>query len=206
MEENRNYIGKPIGVDKLTFFPITKENDTETTYGAAVKVARTISINLNPTMVDTDLDSDDTSEDNSSILTAIEVTVNVSQLTDEIRAKLLGHKLDAKGGIITKSNDVAPYGAIAWEELLSRVGGGDQHSKRVVLYRGRFKEFAETAETKKKSSVTLQTHTITGTFYPRPNDGALKYSMRSDTGAYSSVTFNSWFTSPQETSDTKEVV
>jgi hypothetical protein len=104
--------------------------------------------------------------------------------------------MDSGGGILTTGADVAPELALAWEELLSKQAGPDLY-KKVVLYKGKFKEFAETANTKTQSGVTFQTHNLTGRFYRR-NDGALKYSIREDTPDADPLKLANWFTTPQE--------
>jgi hypothetical protein len=69
--------------------------------------------------------------------------------------------------------------------------------KKVVLYKGKFKEFAETANTVVQNGITYQTHNITGRFYRR-NDGHLKYSLREDTPNADATKLAAWFTTPQE--------
>lgn len=196
---NTDYTPKSIGARRLTWFPIESETESETTYGTPIRLARIISLDIAPTTASTELESDDAVEDDIVMLSGVEVSININQLTDTVRAALLGHTLDADGGIITSADDVAPYGALAWEEQLSRKAGGKILYKRVLLYRGRFQEYAEKAETKKRRGLTLQTPTITGTFLPRLHDNNIKYSMRQDTPDYSTTKFEAWFTTPQET-------
>lgn len=192
-------IAKPVGARKLTWFPLTENTDTDSVaaaYDEAVKLSRLISITTTPILAEGLLESDDGLEEDESTVIGYDVTINASQLTDAIRAALLGHTIDAGGGILTNGNDVAPFGALAWEELLS--GGGVPKYKKVVLYKGRFQEFAETANSAVQAGKTYQTHNLVGRFYKRQYDGNLKYSIREDTPSADATKLAAWFTEPQE--------
>lgn len=192
------YVGKSIGARRFTGFELL--NDPEgggtPTYGVAKKLSRLINIQVSPVFAEGVLESDDGVEDDLSLIVAYDVTINASQLTDELRAWLLGHSVDDGGGMLTAGGDVPREVAIAWEELLSKKSGVDQY-KKVVLYKGKFKEFQETANTMVQGGITYQTHSITGRFYKR-NDGALKYSLREDTPSADPAKLANWFTTPQE--------
>lgn len=198
------YVAKPIGARKLTWFPLNADSDTETVaaaYATAIKLSRLIDITLTPVFAEGSIESDDGVEDDTSKVVAYDVSITASQLTDGIRAPLLGHALDAGGGMLVNGNDEAQFGALAWEELLSSKDGVKRY-KKVVLYRGKFKEFVEKSETVKQGAITYQTHALTGRFYRREFDGNLKYSMREDTPAADATKLANWFTSPQESTET----
>jgi hypothetical protein len=197
------YVGKPIGARKLTWFPLTTDpiNGSAATYAAAQKLSRLINIVVTPVFAEGTLESDDTIEDDMSLVVAYDVTINASQLTDAIRAALLGHAIDGGGGVLTTGSDVAQQGALAWEELLSKQDPSEPDKyKKVILYKGRFKEFAETSNTIVQNGITYQTHNLTARFYKR-NDGHIKYSMREDSPNASAVKLAAWFTAPQEYGD-----
>lgn len=193
-----SYVGKPIGARRFTGFELISdpEGGGTPTYGIAKKLSRLINIQVSPVFAEGTLESDDGVEDDMSLIVAYDVTINASQLTDELRAWLLGHSVDDGGGMLTAMGDVAREIAIAWEELLSKQSGVDQY-KKVVLYKGKFKEFQETANTMVQGGITYQTHNITGRFYKR-NDGALKYNLRDDTPNADPAKLANWFTVPQE--------
>lgn len=195
-------VAKPIGARKLTWFPMTEGTDTEllaAAYAAAVRLSRLITITITPVLAEGVLESEDGIEEDESNVVAYDVTINASQLTDAIRATVLGHSMDDGGGILTNVNDVSPWGGLAWEELLS--GSGVPKYKKVVLYKGKFKEFAETANSVVQSGKTYQTHNISGRFYRRDFDGNLKYSIREDTPNANATKLAAWFTTPQEYGD-----
>jgi len=195
-------VAKPIGARRLTWFPLIDGTDTDSiaaSYDAAVKLSRLISITITPVLSEGTLESDDGVEEDDSMVTGYDVAINASQLTDAIRASLLGNSIDDGGGLLVNGNDEAPMGALAWEELLS--GGGVAKYKKVVLYKGRFKEFAETANSVVQAGKTYQTHNLVGRFYRREYDGNLKYSMREDTPNANATKLAAWFTTPQEYGD-----
>jgi len=198
------YVGKSIGARKLTWFPLIDGTDTElipAAYGTGVKLSRLLDVGITPVFAEGTLESDDSVEDDVSLMIAIDVTITASQLTDAIRAALLGHTMDAGGGITTGKNDMAAMGALGWEELISSKTSVAQY-KRVILYKGKFKEFAEKGETLKQGGITYQTHGLTARFYPREFDSLLKYSMREDTPAADAVKLANWFVAPQEATET----
>lgn len=198
------YVGKPIGARKLTFFPLIDGTDTDlipAAYAAAIKLSRLIDITITPVFAEGSLESDDGVEDDTSVIIAYDVSITASQLTDYIRSTVLGHEYDAGGGMLVNGNDVAKLGALAWEELISSKSGAPKY-KKVVLYKGKFKEFAEKAETVKQGGVTYQTHPITGRFYRRDYDANVKYSMREDSPEADATKLANWFTAPQESTET----
>ena len=192
------YVGKSIGARRLTWFPLIIDPETgKATYGPPIRLSRLITITVTPVISEGLLESDDGTEDEASFLEAYDITINASQLTDSIRAGVMGHRLDETGGILYKSTDVSQEGALAWEELISSKQGGESKYKKVILYKGTFKEFAETANTKVRGGITYQTHNLTGRFYAR-NNGAIRYDMRPDTPGYSEAKAAEWFNVPQE--------
>lgn len=204
------YVGKPIGLRNLTWFPLTADPETDTsspnvgkvTYGTAQPLSRVIEATLSPQFAEALLESDDSVEDDIRLASSYEVTINASQLTDEIRAQLMGHIYDDDGGSLFKQTDTPEVGALAFRALLSKQSGEDDMYVHVVLYKGRFQEFEETFKSVEKGNITLQTHSgLRGTFVPRAADGAIMYRLRGDevadeTAAKAKIT--NWFTAPQE--------
>jgi phi13 family phage major tail protein len=186
------YVGKPIGARNLTMWPILADGS----YGTPQKLSRLIQIQVAPVLMEGTLESDDGVEDDLSLVVAYDVTINASQLTDAVRAALLGQALDTGGGILVTNTDVAQEVAIGWKEELSKQSGPTLF-KYVVLYRGKFKEFSETANTKTQGGVTFQTHNLTGRFYAR-DDGHIRFSIREDTPNADPAKIAAWFATPQE--------
>lgn len=192
-----SYVGKPIGLKNLTIFPLTKDDSTGATYGAAKNLARAIKVQMSPQFAEAILESDDSVEDEINMLTGYELTIDASQLDDTIRAELLGHTLDAKGGLVVAQNDTPPRFALAFKALLSKQAGVNKYV-HIVLYKGSFSEFEESFETMKKGAMTFQTHSgIKGVFSARDSDGQILYRMREDTPSADAATIGAWFTKVQ---------
>ena len=205
------YVGKPIGLRNLTWFPLQADPETDTesadvgkvVYGTAQPLARAIDVTLSPQIVEALLESDDGVEDDLRIASSYDVTIHASQLTDEIRAALMGHTLDDDGGVLFNRTDTPAVGALAFRALLSKESGEDDKYVYVVLYKGRFQEFDEKFETMKKGGITFQTHAgISGTFVPRDTDGSIMYRLREDEVDLTDATLTGriadWFTTVQE--------
>jgi phi13 family phage major tail protein len=202
-ETKMTKVPKPIGARKLTWFPLIDDTDTDliaAAYATAVRLSRLIEITITPILAEGLLESDDGLEENEASVVGYDVKITASQLTDAIRAAALGHSIDDGSGILTNSNDAAPLGALAWEELLSG-GGSVPKYKKVVLYKGNFKEFEEKATTVVRAGKAYQTHGLQGTFYRRDFDGNIKYSIREDSPNANATKLAAWFTTPQEYGD-----
>lgn len=112
--------------------------------------------------------------DNGAYLTAnalgeINVNLETADIPLETLAKLLGHTYDSeKKSIVYSVDDVAPYVAIAFE---AQKADGD--TRFVKLYKGKFTEANDDAQTK-GNSVEFKTASISGKFVVRKDTGAWK--------------------------------
>lgn len=194
------YTGKPIGVSRLTWFPLTADPEGgPATYSTAVRLARAIDVKLSPQFAEAILNSEDGIEDELALMTGVDVTIDANQLTDEIRAPLLGHTLGTDKGMLVKPTDTPQLGALAFRALLSKEGGtGTDKYVYIVLYKGRFREFEEQFHTVEKGTINFQTHNgLTAKFVPRVADKALLYRMREDAEGFASAKIAAWFEAPQ---------
>lgn len=193
------YIGKPIGLQYLTWFPLlTDPAEGPATYDDPVKVGRGITATMTPEFANAILESDDGVEDHLNLLQGVQIQFNASQLSNAVKAALFGHTLDEKGGLLETNKATAPWGAFAFRARLSSDGGTEAKYAYVVLYKGRFQDPAESFEAMKKGGINFQTHTIQGNFVPRDGDGAIKYSIREDDELFDATMASSWFTAVQE--------
>lgn len=187
-------IGKPIGLDNVCYAVIEKDDETGTEYREVKTMARAIAMTITPELSEGTLDSNDAVEESEATISKISVSFNASAIEDAVRAEILGHRMDANGGIVDSADDKAPNIALFFRAKLSGRAG----YKYVVLYKGTFKEFAETFNTEKQGEKAYQTPTIEGSFFRRISDGLLRYSVRSDTKGVSADTISKWFDSVPE--------
>lgn len=149
-----------IGCDHLVYALMTTE-DTATTapaYGDVKSAPGVISVNINPNASQETLFADDGPMETATTLGKIDVEINKAELTAENKADLLGHQIDANGGVVYGDSDVPPWVAIGFRTLKS-----NGNYRYVWLYKGKFTDPEDNNETK-GDSINFQTDTISGQF------------------------------------------
>ena len=189
-----------IGCDHLVYAPMTAEDtvDKAPTYGEVVSAPGVMSININPNGSQETLFADDGPMETASTLGKIEVEIQKNELTTKNKAELLGHSIDAKGGLVYGDSDVAPWVAIGFRTLKS-----NGNYRYVWLYKGKFTEPEDANETK-GDSINFQSDTISGQFVrlnKTYNVGTKtvrpwKYEMDQDHAEADATVISSWFTAP----------
>lgn len=197
-----------IGCDNLVFVPMTTE-DTATAapvYGTVVRAPGVMSLNINPNGAQETLFADDGPMDTASTLGKIEVEIQKNELTTAEKAALLGHTIDAKGGLVYGASDIAPWVAIGFRTLKS-----NGKYRYVWLYKGKFTEPEDANETK-GDSINFQNDTISGQFTRLTYEHtvtvgsgssavttkmrAWKYEMDADHSGADETTMSTWFSAP----------
>lgn len=161
-----------IGLDKLTIWEVTKDDSTGLTYGAPSSLGKAIKADVKPKKVDGELFGDDALVESYSAVTGYDLTFNVTDLPPEIKAKVLGYKVDANGMVELSPNANAPYFAIAYRSALS-TGGYSYHN----LLKVRFEPMDDTSETKGQN-INYQTPTITAKAMATENSGIFGFDVR----------------------------
>ena len=119
-------------------------------------------------------------------LADINITINLTGLSDKDECLLLGHKMAKEGGIIRNENDIAPEVAILIKSNKAR--GIDRYE---VLYAGTFSE-PDTDKKSKEGKSNFQTLKLEANFRPLKS-GLWSYKVDSDS-ANSEETIKSFFT------------
>ena len=175
-----------IGVKDLYAFPIVTDSQLGVEYGDPFKVAKTISITVNPQVQDASLYADDSLVEFFSAITYYDVSINVDDLTAETKGKLLGYEPDENGMIVETNEITAPEVAIAF-----RAQRSDGSFEYRVLYKVRFNPTEDRYETQGQS-VNFQTPTITGVSMALEHNGAFgAYVIGNDTNQ---TLTDTWFT------------
>lgn len=149
-----------IGCDNLHYATMTTE-DTATSapvYTEPKPAPGVMHININPNASLATAFFDDGPGDTASTLGNIDVEIQKNALTTENKADLLGHLIDANGGVVYADDDVPPFVAIAFRTLKS-----NGKYRYVWLYKGRFADPEDNSETK-ADSINFQSDTIKGQF------------------------------------------
>lgn len=189
-----------IGCDHLVYAPMTTEDtvDTAPQYGEVVSAPGVMSININPNGAQETLFADDGPMETASTLGRIEVEIQKNELTVKNKSDLLGHAIDAKGGLVYGDSDIAPWHAIGFRTLKS-----NGKYRYVWLYKGKFTEPEDQNETK-GDSINFQADTISGQF-TRLNKAYTvggksvrpwKYEMDEDHEGHDAATITGWFSAP----------
>lgn len=154
--------GITIGLDSL-YYAIMNNEDIET-YAAPMRIPGAVQVTVTPTTNSATFYGDDKADEVATSLGDITMAINVKNLTNAHLADLLGHAIDANGGLVRNSNDQAPYVAIGYRRRMST-----GKYRYIWMYKGRFQPEAQDAQTK-TDTPTFQTPTINGTFLPRDTD------------------------------------
>jgi len=188
-----------IGCDNLVYALMTTEDTAKTApaYGEVKSAPGVISVNINPNSSQETLFADDGPMETATTLGKIDVEINKAELTTENKADLLGHQIDANGGVVYGDSDVPPWVAIGFRTLKS-----NGNYRYVWLYKGKFTDPEDNNETK-GDSINFQTDTISGQFVKLNNqiniNGQLKrlwkYEIDGDNTDADPDTISSWFDS-----------
>lgn len=103
----------------------------------------------------------------------VNVTLNITDLTDEDECYVMGHKLAKTGGVIKNDNDIAPTLAILYKSEKSQ--GIDKYG---ILYAGTF-GLADEDLKAKEGKANFQAKKIDASFRPLIN-GKWQYNVCSD--------------------------
>lgn len=186
-----------IGCDNLVYALMNTEDTATTapTYGAVKPAPGVISVNINPNSSQETLFADDGPMETATTLGKIDVEINKAELTPENKADLLGHQIDANGGVVYGDSDVPPWVAIGFRTLKS-----NGNYRYVWLYKGKFTDPEDNNETK-GDSINFQTDTIKGQFVKLNNQITIngkkvrlwKYELDQDSADADADTIAAWF-------------
>lgn len=117
----------------------------------------------------------------------IDVTINITDLTDEEESYLMGHKLAKTGGVIRNDNDIAPTVALLYEA--DKAKGGKRYG---ILYAGTFGISDEDLKDKEGKS-NFQYKKLQASFRPLRN-GLWNHRVDSDSPKVTEDTLKNFFT------------
>lgn len=161
-----------IGLKSLVAWPLlTDPEGGPATYGTAMLLAGAIEATITPETSEPNVQyADDVEYDSLAPDTPYNIEMDVSGMSIEHQAKLQGHTIDNKGGMIIKDGDDPPYIALAFRALKS--GGGYRY---VVIYKGKPQFMTRTYRTKEGTTVTRQTTKMAMKGISRISDGLKQY-------------------------------
>lgn len=164
-------------------------------YQTPVRIAGAITANVNPNTSSETLYSDDGPSETATTIGAVELEMNVKDLTLEVQAALLGHEY--VGGVLKrKSSDIPPWIAVGFRALKSN--GSYRYT---WLNKGKC-QVPEQAHETKGESIAFQTPTINASFVKRDADDEWQRHIDEDDVDYVASMGTNWFTSPTQVADT----
>lgn len=163
-----------VGLEKLYYAPLTKDDSIGVTYGTPVYLPGVKEIKVSPKVSTEKLYAENKLWEQDTALDEVEIGINLADLTNAERAKLLGHTVATEGGVFAKDDDQIPYIALLYKANKSNKGFRYQ-----VLYKGKF-ELPDDNAKGKEGKTDFQTNEMKGTFQPTKNNGMWKYQVDSD--------------------------
>lgn len=164
-----------IGVDMLFVAPVTKDDETGTEYGAAIRLPGLNNIGYDPATQSSTYDADDGSYVTASGDGETKVTIKVADLLSEHYALLLGVSQDDTGVLEEGIADNPPEMAVGFRSQKS-----DGSYRFVWCLKGKFAKSSETYSTKSTSGVTFNDRELVYTALNRVYDGKKRRQLDSD--------------------------
>ena len=163
-----------VGIEKLYYAKITKDDSTAVTYGTPIYLAGVKEIKISPKQSTEKLYAENKLWEQDTTLDDIEVSVNIADLTNAELADLQGHTVATEGGIYASDTDEAPYIA-----LLYKANKSNGKYRYGVIYKGKM-QLPDDSAKGKEGKTDFQTPELKATFQPLINNGKWKYQVDSD--------------------------
>lgn len=149
----------PIGLQRLVTWPLTKDDASALTYGAAYPFDKSLmTATRTPSQVQADQSADDQVVEDVTINTGGQLALGLTAINGEDRTVLYGNKMDG-GTVVINKDDLSPYQCVAY--MTPRRDG------KVNLYKFlkvSFAEQAETHSTMQKGSIAFAATNIQGNY------------------------------------------
>lgn len=177
------------GLRNFRYVKLTTDDNTTVEYDTTIKkMIGAKSIKIAPKVDSAELYGDDQLLETASSLGAIEVEIDVSDLTLEERADLLGYKYE--NGILIEDKDFKPAEiAFGFEAPKSKSKTATEAFRLVWLTKGKAEPLEEEGKTK-EDKIDFQTQKVKLKFMPRIKDGIYKITSDTDeTGAPTAAEF-----------------
>lgn len=170
-----NTIVPVVGLEKLYVAKILTDGET-TTFDTPKYLAGIKEIGVKPKVNSDEFYAENQLWLSETTLANVDVEVNITDLTNEDEAMLLGHKIATEGGIIKSADDVAPEVAI-----LFKANKGNGKARYVVLYKGKF-SIGDEDYKGKEGKANFQSKKLKATFAPLHSNSMWSYKVDEEQG------------------------
>lgn len=172
-----------IGFKNLFYCPMTDEINE--TYSPLVKrLGLVTEFKIEPQGDTAELYADDVLAESATVVNKANISLTVTDMTQEVEADLFGHQKDTvNGGLITKNTDIAPYIAILGEKTMS-----DGSSKLFWLTKVKMNQ-PNDENTTKGEKLEFKTLSFSGTAYARQRDNVMVHSVSTTDPKFNRATY-----------------
>lgn len=165
-----------IGLKNMVIAPITKDDETTTTYGDVQKVAGSIEATISPENNDPDVQyADDIEYEVVYPDPELSFKTKLADVPLAIQQMIFGNRIDDKGVLLRGATDQPPYFAVGFKSEKS-----DHTFRYVWLYKVRAKPMSEEYGTKEGATINRKTPEVEWTAIKRTSDG--EYQAIADEG------------------------
>lgn len=163
-----------IGLEKLYYSKITKDDSTGLTFGTPIYLPGVKEIKISPKVNTEKLYAENQLWEQATSLDSVELSVNIADLTNAQSADLLGQTVATEGGTFASDSDIAPYIALLY--VANKSNGKKRYG---ILYKGKMELPDDTAKGA-EGKTDFQTPEMKATFQPLQNNGMWKYQVDED--------------------------
>ena len=150
-----------IGLTNLWYGILTEGADGTPSYGGAKSFGKAVSAKVGVSTNDAALYADDSLAESDYSFKSGKVTLGVADDDVTVFSEILGHKVDATGGAMTRNaDDIAPY--VGLGRVITKLVNGKRVYKGEFLHKVKFVEPSQEDKTKGEG-VDFQTPEVEGT-------------------------------------------
>lgn len=173
-----------ISVSDLIFMVMETDNLNGVKYKEDLHVAKGVTeIDITVNKSEGQLSADDNPMYESySAIDNLEVTLSLANVPQDLKAVLLGSKIDDNGVLVTGADDIAPYVAMGFKTKLS-----DNSWDYEWFYKGKFAMGEMKRKSREKGNIEYQTEQLTGQFGQRDYDGRIMVSVNEKDPKFTTV-------------------
>ena len=159
-------VSSTVGLKNVVIAPLTKDTETEHTYGALQLMAGAIEASITPENADPDVQhADDVEFDVLYPDPELTFKTKMADVPLAIQEMVFGNQIDDNGVLVRTASDRPPYFAVGFKSEKS-----DGTFRYVWLFKVRAKPVTENYATKEGTNVTRQTGEIEWTAIKRTHD------------------------------------
>lgn len=169
-------VSSTVGLKNVVIAPLTKDTETEHTYGTLQLMAGAIEASITPENADPDVQhADDVEFDVLYPDPELTFKTKMADVPLAIQEMVFGNQIDDNGVLVRTASDRPPYFAVGFKSEKS-----DGSFRYVWLFKVRAKPVTENYATKEGTNVTRQTGEIEWTAIKRTHDN--RYQAVADEG------------------------